>query len=91
MVVVLVLAQKSVIGTYIAFQPGVIRPCAVNHDALNGNLATRPVTGVFGKKQFMQIHYHCLLCYEVVPEFLSAFQAQGVRDERCSPAGIHPR
>ena len=41
MVVVLVLAQLAVIGTYIAFQPGVVRPCAVNHDALGGNFLAR--------------------------------------------------
>ena len=84
-VVVLVFAQLTVIGTHIAFQPGVVSPCAVNHDALDGDLATCIIAGVFCENQLIQIHYHCLLSREAVPGLPSAFQGWAVPGVRSSP------
>ena len=56
MVVVLVDTKGTVIWAYIAFQPGVVSPCAVNHDALDSNFATCLVAGIFGEDQLTQIH-----------------------------------
>lgn len=53
MVIVLVLAQLTVIGSDIAFQPRVVRAGAVYHDAFDGDLAASFVTGVFGENQLI--------------------------------------
>ena len=74
MVVVLVFAQLAVIGTNIAFQPGVIRTCAVNHDTFDGDLATCLIAGIFGENQLIQIHCRYLLAHEAVPGLPSALQ-----------------
>ena len=61
MVVVSVFAEQTVIGADIAFQPGVIRPGGMHHNAFNGYLPIRFVTSVFGEYQRMQIHITRLL------------------------------
>ena len=53
MVVVLVLAQLTVIGSDISFQPRVIRAGAMYHDAFDGDLAAFFITGVFSENQLI--------------------------------------
>ena len=54
---VLVDTEQAIVRTDIALEPGVIRTRGVNHDAFDGVFAVRLVTGVFGQKKLMQIHY----------------------------------
>jgi len=61
MVVVSVFAEFAVIGTDVTFQPGVICPGGMHHNAFNGYLPIRFVTSVFGEYQRMQIHITRLL------------------------------
>ena len=61
MVVVSVFAEFAVIGTDVTFQPGVICPSGMHHNAFNGYLPIRFVTSVFGEYQRMQIHITRLL------------------------------
>lgn len=56
-IAVLVFAQLAVIGTDIAFQPGVVRTSGMYHDALDRDFPAGLVAGVFGENKFIQIHY----------------------------------
>ena len=53
MVVILVLAQLTVIGSDIAFQPRVVRAGAVYHNAFDGDLAACFIAGIFGENQLI--------------------------------------
>ena len=55
-IVVLVLSQQAIIRADIAFQPRVVGPGAMHHNALGGNLAACLVAGVVRENQCMQIH-----------------------------------
>ena len=47
MIAVLVLAKQTIIGTYIAFQIGVVRPGGMNHDTFDRDFLTCLIAGIF--------------------------------------------
>ena len=51
-VVILVLAQETVVGANVPLQAGIVGPGGVNHDALDGNLAACLIAGILGENQF---------------------------------------
>jgi hypothetical protein len=53
MVVVLVLAQQTVIGAYISLQIGIVRPGGVYHDTLRSNFSPSLVAVILGKNQLV--------------------------------------
>jgi len=55
-VVVLVIAEQTIVWAYITLQIGIIRPSGVNHYAFGENGALRVKAAVIRKKQFVQIH-----------------------------------
>ena len=59
-VVVLVLAQQTVVGTHIAFEVGVVRPSGMYHDAFWCNGTARLKAGVVYEDELSQVHLFIL-------------------------------
>ena len=70
-VVVLVLAEFSIIGIDITLQPRVVRTRGMNHNTLNGDFATCLIAGIFRKISFCKFILFFLLLHELLNSLVS--------------------
>src|SRR5690554_6151967 len=57
MVIILVLAQQTVIWTHIAFEVWVICPGRMHHDTLRSDSSACFVASIVGQNEFMEVHF----------------------------------
>ena len=57
MVVILVLAQQTVIWTHIAFEVWVICPGRMHHDTLRSDSSACFVASIVGQNEFVEVHF----------------------------------